>query len=342
MKIYLISCIILWCAESAYGQPLSDCPVSTLKQMYAQGNKKEAMNAAKTLLKNASKSGDQQLRIAALEILFYNPSTRQKTLNTALKDKEKRFRNAALNFASSDADKSVYTDLFKMLPKAIPDVKIDILRWISNEAMCPEKKGLLRTIETGIEKTGTQTLIQLLNDPEIEVKQAAVRALGAIGDKPALPAIAELLKSNDVGLLASVYETMEAYPDDICYALARVVGPASDEGKKIILELLSRRKANAYFTLVLEQTKSMNPEVRNKAYEALKDVVSEKDFVILCGLLETSDPLFIEPLQQAIASAISHLSPEKKMKAIENRILQAGDANKFLYEPVLSSEKTLK
>jgi len=346
LKFFIAISLVLWGAGSAYGQPLSECPISTIKQMYAQGHQKEAMDAARTLLKNATKAGDLELRIAALEILFYQPSTRLKTLNTALKDKEKRFRSAALNFASTDADKSLYTELFKMLPKAKTDVKVDILLWIGNEAACPEKKAVLKTIETGIEKTGTQTLIELLNDPDLEVKQAAIRALGAIGDKQALPAIAGLLKSDDARLLSSVYETIDAYPEDVCYALARAVSLSSDEGKKIILELLSRRKANTYFTLVLEQTKSSNPEVRNKAYETLKDVVSEKDFVVLCGMLEISDPAYVEYLQQAIVSVLSQLSPEKRLEAIENRILQAGDAKRYLYEPVLdfykSPEKMIK
>jgi HEAT repeat protein len=252
-----------------------------------------------------------------------------------LKDNDRKYRNAALRFASCYADKVLYTELFKSLPKAKTGEKIDVLYWIGNEAQCPEKRAILKTIETGIEKTGTQTLIQLVNDTNVEVKRAAIGALSAIGDKPALAAIADLLKSNDVQVLSGAKEWLASFPDNISPALARVVSQASDQGKIIIMELLSDRKANVYFTMVLEQTKSASPEVRNKAYDVLKDVVSEKDFVILCGMLETAEPFFIKFLQQAVAASISSLAPEKQEEMISRRILQAGDAKKYLYDPVL-------
>jgi hypothetical protein len=103
------------------------------------------------------------------------------------------------------------------------------------------------------------------------------------------------------------------------------------------LELLSGRKANAYFTLAFEQTKSNSPEVKNTAYKILKDVVSEKDFIILCGMLETVEPATIVPLQQAVASSIASLPIDKQVDMINNRILQVGDAKKYLYDPVLSA-----
>ena len=312
--------------------------IQLIKRVYEQGDKKEAVSAAQSLLKKAAKSDDAtQFRIAALEILFYNQTDVLKTLKTALNDGNKTYRNAALNFASAYADKAIYTDLLKTLPKAKAPIKIDLLNWLGNEAQCTDKKQILKTVETGIEKTGLQTLVQLLNDPNSEVKQAAVGALGAIGDKSTLPSIADLLKIDDAQLLTCVKNVLASFPDDISPALAKVLNQASDEGKIAALELLSARKANTYFNAVLEQTKSPNTEVKNAAYKALQYVVSERDFVVLCGMLETTESAFKTPLQQAIASSIASLPPTERTKTVSNRMIQAGDTKKYLYYPVLAS-----
>jgi HEAT repeat protein len=311
--------------------------IQIIKRVYEQGGQKEALAAAQTLLKNATQANALPMRIAALEILFYNPGSTLKRLQSALKDGDRKYRTAALKFASAYADQVLYTELLKSLPKAKTDVKIDILHWIGNEAQYSEKKDIIKKTETGIEKTGIQTLAQMLNDPNDEVRQAAIVALGAIGSKQALTALMELFRLKEIRTLSTVSNVLSSFPDDITPALASVVGRASDEGKVHILELLSGRKANAYFTLALEQTKSNAPDVKNTAFKVLKDVVSEKDFIILCGMLETAEPATIAPLQQAIISSIVSLPPEKQIEMINNRVLQVGDAKKYLYDPVLSA-----
>ncbi|MDR1380150.1 MAG: DUF1080 domain-containing protein [Tannerella sp.] len=315
----------------------TDAYVQLIKRVYEQGDVKEAASAARNLLKNAAGAGAAQVRVAALELLFLTREDRLKTLKTALKDPDKPYRNAALNFASGYADQAMYTELFRMLPKAEDGVKVDILNMIGNEARYPAKREMLKTIEPGIEKTGTQTLAQLLEHTDFEVKQAAAYALAGIGGEDVIPALAGLLKSEDARTVAMAKNAIASFDGDAALALVRMLGTASGEGKKAALELLALRKANAHFNAVLEQTKTASPEVRATAYNVLKDVVSEKDIVTLCGMLETSGPEFVKPLQQAVASAISALSPAAKTEVITRRILQAGDSKEYLYYPVLSS-----
>ncbi len=327
-------------ASKGYKAELTDAGdayIALIKRVYEQGDKKIALSAAQTLLQNATKAGATHLRIPALEILFYDQKNVRKTLITALKDENKAYRNAALHFASAYADKAMYTEIFKTLPKAKTPEKIDRLYWIGIEASCPEKRQILKTIETGIDKSGMQTLVQMLRDSDVEVKQAATIALGAIGNPEALPALAEMLKSTNTKILSSAKSVFASFPDDISPALARVFGQASEGGKIAILELLSGRKANTYFNLVLEQTQNDVLSVKNVAYKTLKDVVSEKDFVVLCGRLETSDPSFVAPLQQAVIATLASIAPDKQLEMITSRMLQAGDAKKYLYYPVLAS-----
>jgi HEAT repeat protein len=315
----------------------ADAYVRLIKRVYEQGDTKEAALAVQNLLKNATKAGATHVRIAALEIIFLTQADKLKTLKTALKDSDKSCRNAALGYASCFADKVMYTELFKMLPKAGNEVKTDILNRIVIEAQDPAKREMLKTIETGIEKTGTQTLIQQLDNADFEVRQAAATALAGIGNTEAIPALAGLLKSEDVRTVALAKNVLSSFSGDIVPALVRMMNAASDEGKKAALELLALRKANAYFNAALEQTNSPSQEVKTTAYNVLKDVVSEKDLVVLCGLLETSEPSYVKPLQQAVISVVSSLSPAARTETVTRRMIQAGDSKRYLYYPVLSS-----
>ena len=346
-KIYIIICsILLLCPGIITAQSQADnSVVSTANAEYVQlkkliseqGYSKEVAAAAKSLLKSATKTGSSQLRIAALEVIFASQLNKIKTLKDALKDKEIEYRNAALRFASDYADKAMYTELLKSLPKAGNEQKTEVLNWIVLEAQSKEKREILKTVETAIEKTGVQTLIQLLGTPDYNVKKAATSALCGIGEKEAIPALADLLRSEDAQITLLAKEALTSFEGNVPLHVVKILSQASDEGKKAALEILSIRKANAYFNAVLEQTKSESPQVKVAAYEALKNVVSEKDFIVLCGMLETSEPSYILSLQQAVASSISSLEPEKREEMINNRMLQAGDSKAHLYYPILTS-----
>ncbi|MDR0698013.1 MAG: DUF1080 domain-containing protein [Tannerella sp.] len=315
----------------------ADAYIQLIKRVYEQGDVKEAASEAKNLLKNATKAGAAQMRIAALEILFLTQADKVKTLKTALSDRDKSYRNAALTYASCYADNIMYTELFKILPKAGNAEKTDILNWIGNEAQTPARKVILKEIEVGIEKTAAQVLTQLLDNSDFDVKQAAAYALARIGNAEAMPALAGMLKSEDARTIALAKRELSSFDGDISPSLVKMLASASDEGKTAALELLALRKANAYFNAALEQTKSSSQQVKNAAYNVLKDVVSEKDLITLCGLLESSVPAFEKPLQQAVISALSAMPPAMKAEAITRRMLQAGDSKKYLYYPVLSS-----
>jgi HEAT repeat protein len=316
----------------------TDAYIQLIKRVYEQGDTEEASAAARKLLKHVTKAGTSQMRIAALEILFITRADKLKTLRSALKDPDRSYRNVALRYTSEYADRAIYTEVFRMLPKAGKEEKTDLLNWISNEAQYPPKRELLKTIETGIEKTGAQTLIQQLNPPDMEIKRAAAIALTEIGNKEAIPALAGLLKSEDTQTVALAKSVLSSFTGDVSSAIVKILETASDEGKTAGIEILALRKANSYFNVILQQTKSASPEVKAAAYTALKDVASEKDQVILCGLLEdASEQAVIKPLQQAVISTISSVSPAERIKTITRRMLQAGDSKKHLYYPILAS-----
>lgn len=311
--------------------------IALIKNVAAQGDVKEAEKAANDLLKAATKAGQTHTRDAALEVLFLLSSNPTKLLTTSLKDTNKEYRNAALNFASQYADAAMYIEMLKTVPKAKADVKVDILNWIGRESKCPEKNPIIKKLEIKFDLPAKQVIINQLKDADLEVKRSAAWTLVKIGDTSYIPVLAELLTDKDPAVVAIGQEALTAFNGDITQSVVRSFVSSTDAGKIAALELLAIRKADTAVNTVMEQIKSGSPEVKKSAYIALKDVVSEKDFVQVCGMLESADADAIEPLQQAVISSISTQAPATQVANVTRRMNQAGESKKHLYYIVLSA-----
>lgn len=312
--------------------------IALVKRILANGDAKVAEKAAKDLLKKATKAGMTHTREAALEILLaVNPDAATKNLLTALKDDNKDYRNAALNFASGFADQSLYIEVMKSMLKASPAVKVDVLNWIGRESKCPNKHDVIKNLELRFDLPAKQAILDQLKDKDFAVRQAAVWALVKIGDTSVIPVLADLLKSSDKQDVLLGQDALIAFKGDIDQAVAKVIPSASDAGKIAGLELLAIRMADANLNTVLEQIKSGSADVKKAAYTALKSVVAEKDFTLLCGMLETADASAVAPIQDAIIASISKQKPADKVSNVNRRMIQAGESKKHLYYKVLSA-----
>jgi len=337
----------------------TDAYICLINRVIMQGDLKVAEKAASDLLKKSTKAGQTGTRIAALRLLVSAQGVRKtedlvligtvvipvegnmkqatKTLTTALKDQNKEYRNAALDIMSETADKTLYISLIKSLPKAKPEVKVDILNWLGREAECPDKKALLSSLETGIETTAVQLIIRQAGSADFDVKQAATMALVRIGNTEAIAPIATFLTSDDEQVIALAKDALSTFKGDISPVIARTIPSASDKGKIAAAELLALRKATGHLNNVLELTKSGSADVKTAAYNALKDVVGEKDLTNMCGMLEMADKPEIAPLQQAVISALSSQSSTQQVETITRRMIQAGENKKHLYYLPLAS-----
>ncbi len=316
-----------------------------LNQLWVMnGGKNEAYTPATsgtaTYQLQAGETGQAAARISALGAEFgEEKKSPSKLLLSALKDSDREYRNAALNFASSYADASMYIDVMKAMRKAKPEPKVDMLNWLGREAASSaSQKTILKDLEIKFELPARQVLIDQLKDPSFEVKQAAAWALTRIGDKTVIPTLANLLTNPDKQVVLLGQETLSSFPGDIDQAVAKIIPRAPDAGKVAALQLLALRKADANSLTVYNQLESTSPTVKEAAYTALKDVVGERDFVRLCGLLETtSKEADIKPLQQAIVASLGSMDPAAQVSTVTKRMLQAGEAKKSLYYPVLAS-----
>ena len=170
---------------------------------------------ANDLLKKATKAGKTQTRDAALQILLsLKKENSTKLLLSALKDTDKAYRNAALNYASDFANKEVYIEVMKAMQKAKPEAKVDIIK----------------NLELRFDLTAMQVLLAQLKSTDFDVKQATVWTLVKIGDKQVIPVLAELLASNDKQIILLGQDALAAFNGDIDQAVARVIPSATDAG----------------------------------------------------------------------------------------------------------------
>jgi HEAT repeat protein len=313
--------------------------ISLLKTLLAdEANYKTVNKAANTLLKNATKAGKQQTRVAALQLLLASDeASRSKLLKQALKDSSKEYRNAALSLASSLADQATYVELLKLSTSAKPEVKTDIINWVGREAKCPKKNETIKNLELRFDLPITKVLTSEAANKDFDVKQAAVWTMVKIGDKAYIAPISEMLTSADKQDVLLAQDALLVFPGDIDSAVATALASANEDGKIAALQLLAARKANSNLNNVLTEINSSSPAVKAEAYKTLKDVVSEKDFTKLCGMLETADASTVSPLQDAVISSISTMTPQAQVDAVSKRMVQAGSSKKHLYYIVLAS-----
>ena len=318
--------------------------IALLKRVMNQGGASVAQKAAQKLMADAAKAGSLQSREAALGILFdaeeaLNPGNHNgavKLLETALKDSNKDYRNAALRFASATADQNLYTRLIKSLPKAKNDVKVDILNWLGNEALNSEKNKLIRNVQVSVDVSGKQVLLQQLNNADFGVKEAAAMTIQKIGDTTTINNIANLLKSDNAQEVALAQTALSAFSGNINDAVMRAINNAGSAGKIAGINLLALRKANIGVGTIVQQTKSSDPAVSKAAYAALKDVVEGSNFTNMCGMLEEASADNVAEMQQAVIATIAQMPAGEQVKAVTQRMNQSAGKN-HLYYSVLAS-----
>ncbi len=313
--------------------------VALLKRLVAPDDSNGVMKAAKKLQKSAAKAGQEQTREAALQIILSveEPSKVYKQILSALKDPSRNYRNAALDFASCYANKEMYIELVKRIPKEKVDVKVDLLNWIGREAKKPSQHDIIQNLEIRFDLPGRQILLEQLTDKDFNVKQAAAWTLVKIGDKSYIPSLTGLLKSTDKQVVLLGQDALAAFPGDIDNAVAQTIDEAPDAGKIAGLELLAMRMADSKVNTVTAQLRSGSPEVKAAAYKALQKVVTARDFVEMCGILESQPANDVKFAQDAVSATVHYMPKAEQVQTVVRRMYQAGAAKKSLYYPVLAS-----
>jgi HEAT repeat protein len=320
-----------------------DANLSLLERIISQGDAKLAEKEASEWIKKLEKLDGRRIagrpehrhhREHALQIqMKANPANVSKLLQSALNEKDKDFRNAALVSALDYTDANLVRFLTDNLKKANPEVKIDILNAFSKIYDCPIKKGFL-------ESSFTDIFAGLLSDKDNEVKQATAEVLVKANDAKAIAALSKLLNSKDAGEVSLAKNTLTYIKGDIATAIVPYLATATNAGKITVLELLASRKSDKNVSAVFGQLESTDADVKKAAYTALKDVVTANDLPKLYALLITTSGETTVPVQQALISALNSLPKDKQFETISAQINKTDKTKQYLYYNVLAASET--
>jgi len=305
--------------------------IALIKRILKQGNTKEAEKAAADLMKKAEKAGQRHAREAALEIqMAAKPADVLKLLQNALKDNDRNYRFAALNFTSDYANGLLFRDFLKTLPKAKAEVKLDITNWLSQECENKNKRELIGHF-------ATELLIEQMKTDDRPLKAASMLVLAKAGGHKGILALTGMLGSDNKENVQMAQEALYFTKGDIATAIAPVMANATDDGKIAALKLLAARKAVKYGNIAFDLLETGSPQVKTAAYTALKDLVSAKDADKLFTLLENASPEFVPQMQQAVISALSEYPADKQAAFAIERMNKGDQGKKQLYYAVLSA-----
>jgi HEAT repeat protein len=312
--------------------------IALLKNRSSEPENTQSEQAANNLLKTATKAGQNQTRIAALEILLnIQKGDGLKTLQAALKDPCPEYRNTALKAFSPYADENSYTALLKLLPKAKPEVKADIYNQLCSEAQCPDKSKILRSLNPALLKTVIQGIRKDLNSDHFDLKQASAKTLLMIDNDKALPETAQFLASNDAKVVELGKNLLSSAKGNISSAVAEAITTASDKGKIAGVELLAARKSTQNLNSVLTLIRSGSPEVKTAALKALKDVVTADDLETLASMGESADKQDVPYIQQAGIAALSSLPVARQLELMKEGMSRSGNKKYLYYMPLAST-----
>lgn len=311
--------------------------LALIRRLVSNGETKTALKEATALWKNAGKAGQTHTRESALEIILsLRKGEEAKLLQEALKDPDNDYRAAALSFVSGLKTPEVYKELIRSLPKAKPEVKIDILRWLAAEASDADAARIIRELEIKYELPALLVLQNQLESPEYDVVDAAAWMLVKTKDPGSATTLTGLLSSADPQRIALGKNTLSAFSGDISPIVARAIPALPAPGQIAGLEVLAARKSDASSKVVYDLAVSSDAQVKAAALKALKDVVTERDLIRLFGMLQQAPGTDVPALQQAIVSAFRGQSPAEQVRQVEEQMYRASDSKKHLFYPVLA------
>ena len=289
--------------------------VALLARLAAAGNSK-AVAAAKALRKTGM---PQNVRAAGLGIVLGTDAKKQTPeLLAALKDADREYRCAALDFAGDFADDALYAAVVKKMPSLSDAAKTDIVSWLGARHAASQANAVIAAISSADE----------------ELALAAIRAAGKIGGQEALNALVAQLGGAHAKEASAALAAFNGKPN-AAFVAALDGDPATQANA---LKLVAKRRITTAADKVFALLGSGDKAVRTAAYDALAGVTTAGDFDRLCDLLDKAQGDDVKALQAGLRNALAPAAPDMQYKLVAGRMAAA--PQKARYYPLLAQAAT--
>ena len=289
--------------------------IALIARLAAAGNSK-ALAAAKALQKT---SMPQNVRAAGLGIVLGTDAKKQTPeLLAALKDADREYRCAALDFAGDFADDALYAAIVKKMPSLSDAAKTDVVSWLGTRHAASQANAVIAAISS----------------PDEELALAAIRAAGKIGGQEALNALVAQLPGAHAKEAAAALAAFNGKPN-AAFVAALDGDPATQANA---LKLVAKRRITSAAGKVFALLNSPDREVRTAAYDALAGVTTPADFNRLCGLLNKAQENVVKALQAGLKNALAKEAPDMQYKMVAGQMAAA--PQKARYYPLLAQAAT--
>ena len=289
--------------------------VALLARLAAAGNSK-AVAAAKALRKTGM---PQNVRAAGLGIVLGTDAKKQTPeLLAALKDADREYRCAALDFAGDFADDALYAAVVKKMPSLSDAAKTDVVSWLGARHAASQ----------------SAAVVAAMSSPDDELALAAVRAAGKIGGQQALDALIAQLGGAHAKEASAALAAFNGKPN-AAFVAALDGDPATQANA---LKLVAKRRITTAADKVFALLGSGDKAVRTAAYDALAGVTTAGDFDRLCDLLDKAQGDDVKALQAGLRNALAPAAPDMQYKLVAGRMAAA--PQKARYYPLLAQAAT--
>ena len=285
--------------------------VALLARLAAAGNSK-AVAAAKALRKTGM---PQNVRAAGLGIVLGTDAKKQTPeLLAALKDADREYRCAALDFAGDFADDALYAAVVKKMPSLSDAAKTDVVSWLGARHAASQANAVIAAISSADE----------------ELALAAIRAAGKIGGQEALNALVAQLGGAHAKEASAALAAFNGKPN-AAFVAALDGTPATQANA---LKLVAKRRITTAADKVFALLGSGDKAVRTAAYDALAGVTTAGDFDRLCDLLDKAQGDDVKALQAGLKNALAKESSDMQYKMVAGQMAAAPE--KARYYPLLA------
>ena len=286
--------------------------IELLTRLAAAGNSK-ALAAAKALQKAGM---PQNVRIAGLGIVLRSDAKKQTSeVLAALKDADRAYRCAALDFATEFADDALYAAIARKLPSLKDNAaKTDVISWFGSRHAASQ----------------AGTVIAAIASPDTELSLAAIRAAGRIGGQEALEALIAQLDGPHAREASAALAAFNGKPN-AAFVAALDGTPATQANA---LKLVAQRRITGAADKVFALLESPDAAVRAAAYDALAGVTAPKDFGRLCDRLDKAQEADVKALQAGLKNALAKETPSAQYEKTMARMSAA--PAKARYYPLLA------